>query len=150
MLIGIVIQGLKPAIATIVMPQKRKTIEVRNMALLADRTLRATQVPSESFTATISGLKDRLMQSLTLKLETKLAAITLQTSRQNNNRQFSGSRFSNNRTHFQSQNNYQYRPRPAYQEACNRSGRLCTGCGGFCIDRVKCPAQGQICYFKGN
>jgi len=87
------------------------------------------------------------MQSLTQKLESILAAITPESFRQNNNRHYSGPRFSNNRNNFQAQNNYQYRPRPANQEACNRSGRQCTGCGGYCIDRVKCPAQGKICYF---
>ncbi|CAG2254636.1 unnamed protein product [Mytilus edulis] len=96
MIVGIAIQGLRGPLAKIVMPQKPKSMEeLREMTLLAEKTIKCTESPDESLTATIVG-----MQAEVANLSEKLSVASL-AAISTINRGDSGN--SHRQTNFQSQ-----------------------------------------------
>lgn len=87
--VGLALQGLRSQLAHIVMPQNPQTIdEVRTKALLAERTVKATNSPNDTLNASLNLLEERLMANLSEKLESTLSAITIANTNKDN-RQYS-------------------------------------------------------------
>ncbi|CAC5367309.1 unnamed protein product [Mytilus coruscus] len=127
MIVGIAIQGLRGPLAKIVMPQKPKSMEeLREMTLLAEKTIKCTESPDESLTATIVGMQAEIA-NLSEKLNVaSLAAISTI------NRGDSGT--------LQRQNNFQSQPRNA------NPNFVCFRCNRRNCDLSRCPAKNKICY----
>ena len=98
LLVGITMQGLKTEIRKIVMPQKPENLEqLREAAMVAERTVTSTGSISESFAMSLNNLEERLMTNLTDRFEASIAAVSQnkfsrsQYQRNSNNPNFSKS-----------------------------------------------------------
>ena len=70
---GITIQGLKPDLRQIVMPQSPVSFEkIRQLALVSEQTFKSTGVANTS----LQQLEDNLLSSFSEKLEASAAAIS--------------------------------------------------------------------------
>ena len=151
LLIGMTVQGLKSELRKIVMPQKPETLEqLREMAVIAERTVKSTESLSENFAVSLSNMEERLMSNLSDRFEATLAAVTNYNS-QNFNRQksFRGRRQFRPNNQTDRRNNFQFRnQRQDFHDNNNdnRNRRKCMGCGGNCVDRDHCIAKGQQCF----
>ena len=77
LLVGITIQGLKPDLGQIVMPQSSVTFEkIRQLALMSEQTLKSTGVANTSLAASLQQLEDKLLSSFSEKLEASAAVIS--------------------------------------------------------------------------
>lgn len=77
LLLGITIQGLKPELRQIVMPQSPYTLEkIRKLALVAEQTLKSTGVANTSLAASIQQLEEKLLSFFSENLEATAAAIS--------------------------------------------------------------------------
>ena len=77
LLVGITIQGLKPDLRQIVMPQSPVTFEkIRQLALMSEQTLKSTGVANTSLAASLQQLEDKLLSSFSEKLEASAAVIS--------------------------------------------------------------------------
>ena len=77
LLVGITIQGLKPDLRQIVMPQSPVTFEkIRQLALVSEQTLKSTGVANTSIAASLQQLEDKLLSSFSEKLEASAAVIS--------------------------------------------------------------------------
>ena len=77
LLLGITIQGLKPELRQIVMPQSPYTLEKnRKLALVAEQTLKSAGVANTSLAASIQRLEEKLLSSFSENLEATAAAIS--------------------------------------------------------------------------
>lgn len=142
LLVGIIIQGLKPDLRQIVMPQSPENIDkLRKLALVAEQTVKSTESANASLAASIQHLEDKLMSTFSDKLEATAAAIAGSRAQNFNNNQ----NFQKRSYNQPSQRNY----RPNYfSNPSNVRQNLnvkCQGCGGNCFSRQQCRAFGKIC-----
>ena len=137
LLVGITIQGLKPEIRKIVMPQKPENLEqLREAAMVAERTVTSTGSISDTFAMSLQNMEDRLMSHLSDKFEASLAVI-------------SQTKYDRPRSHQGQNNTPNRRPfrnfRPDFRQN-QQNERKCQGCGGTCVDRRQCRAKGKTCH----
>lgn len=150
LLVGITIQGLKSELRQIVMPQSPDTLEkVRKLALVAEQTISSTETANASFAASIQQLEDRLMSSLSNKLEATAAAIS-NTNNSNFRNQSFQNRFSQN-TQRNFRSNFLQHPNSNFNQNYSKNTFVkCQGCGGNCASRRNCRALGKLCLKCGK
>ena len=77
LLVGITIQGLKPDLRQVVLPQSPVTFEkIRHLALVLEQTFKSTGVANTSLAASLQQLEDKLLSSFSEKLEASAAVIS--------------------------------------------------------------------------
>lgn len=147
LLVGITIQGLKSELRKIVMPQSPDTLEkVRKLALVAEQTISSTETANASFAASIQQLEDRLMLSLSNKLEATAAAISSSNFR---NQSFQNRFRQNTQRNFRS--NFLPHPDSNFNQNYSKNTFVkCQGCGGNCTSRRNCRALGKLCLQCGK
>ncbi|XP_076079747.1 uncharacterized protein LOC143049869 [Mytilus galloprovincialis] len=142
-LVSMLVGGLRPDLAAIVMPQVPKTHQqFLAAASIAEKTVQMTTAkPIENLTlqvANIASMEDRLSAMLTDKLSSSVAEMSA--IQAHNNNQSNGP--------YQRQN-YQQRPKTTFQQRNYQrpQSSSCQGCGRYCLNRQSCPAQNSICRF---
>ncbi|KAK3592868.1 hypothetical protein CHS0354_004089 [Potamilus streckersoni] len=161
-LLAVALQGLKPAIKTIVMNQNPTNMDdLRKAAIKAEQSIDYTDNNNNS--STLNALLEELKQ-----IKDEIKAVSSEQNMENNN-SFSQSFVSEKTPQFRSQRpNYQHhnlsyqpakyssssisksrsnyrheKPHDAYyhSQLHSRSQTFCLGCGGLCISRRVCRAQ---------
>ena len=153
LLVGIAFQGLKSSIAKIVMPQKPTSMEkLREISVLAERTVRATELPTDCSATTLNNMETRMTQ-LSEKFETSLAALTAKIPQRQSyviqQRRQTPRHLGNTFGRQNLRHNRPMGPRPHNIPPTIRQTAqpyVCLGCGGQCQSRQLCKAYGKICY----
>lgn len=153
LLVGITIQGLKPDLRQIVMPQSPDTLEkIRQLALVAEQTLKSTGVANTSLAASIQQLEDKLLSSFSEKLEASAAVISNVNSNFNDQSHTPPFRMNfrqNAQKNFRS-NHFRPPNKNSFQNSSSNQFMKCQGCGGNCTDRRNCKAFGKSCLKCGR
>lgn len=150
---GVVLNGLKPSIKAIVMPQDPQTVEaVRKFACLAERTVTETAVPS---IAAVSN--DTAINVLTKKLEAVIAInddLRKEFSTQNQHQTWNQRRrrYQQQQHPTQSHQHQQQQqpPQPRSVPRTTRDDWLCIRCAGRTFHSSdNCPAINETCHKCG-
>ena len=144
-LVRLTSEGLKPAVAEMVLQQNCVTMEdVIHHGKRAERTLAITRKPSEdNLVASMEVMEDRLFQRLSNQMDKTVAAITA--------KQRTNPIGPPQRTHHTGppQGRPQFQNRSSGQQTGQRNNS-CRGCGKFCRVRSSCPSFNQNCKYCGR
>ena len=164
LLVGMMVGGLRPDLAAIVMPQLPKTLQqLRSVATIAEKTVAITSTkPIAQLTgqvANMASMEDRIMHMLTDKLNANVAAMSdLHANQQRPQQQQYWSQPPRPQRQYVSQTQQRrqnWASQPQHPARFQRQDQYrqqtpapnCVGCGRFCFNRQTCPALNAICRY---
>ena len=163
LLVGMMVGGLRPDLAAIVIPQLPKALpRLRSVATIAEKTVVITSTkPIAQLTAQVANMasmEDRIMHMLTDILNANVAAMSdLYANQQRPQQQYwsqlphpqrqYGSQTQQRRQNSVSQHQHPSRFQRQDQYRQQTTAPNCVGRDRFCLNRQTCPALNAICRY---